>query len=182
MSSDEQLIERYRQGDKSAFDEIYAKYKNAILSYAHSVYIIGADIEDVIQDGMIGLFKAVENYNGKSSFKNFAFTCIKTNIIKGVKKYISTKNLPLNSAVGIDECERELSREDYSDERIIFKEELEKILSGAKEKLSDFEQKVLNLFLQGYSYVEIAKILSKSPKSCDNAMQRIKKKLSGEEV
>ncbi len=177
--TDEILVEKYNNGDKGAFNEIYSRYKNAILSYAHSVYCIGADVEDVIQEGMLGLLKAVEHYNGKSSFKNFAFTCIKTNIITAVKRYFTNKNLPLNSSVGMDECERELQLvKENLEERIIFKEKLEMLLEKAKEDLSPFELKVLHLFLEGYSYIEISEKLSKPAKTCDNALQRIRKKLA----
>ncbi len=177
--TDELLVEQYKNGNKNAFNQIYARYKNAILSYAHSVYCIGADIEDVIQEGMFGLLKAVEYYNGKSSFKNFAFTCIKTNIITAVKKYCTNKNLPLNSSVSMDECERELQlAQENLEDRIIFKEKLDNLLEKAREDLSPFELKVLNLFLEGYSYIEISEKLARPAKTCDNALQRIRKKLA----
>ena len=177
--TDEELVEQYKSGNKEAFNQIYSRYKNAILSYSHSVYCIGADIEDVIQEGMLGLYKAVEYYNGKSSFKNFAFTCIKTNIIKAVKKYFTNKSQPLNTSVSIDECERELQLlQENIEDKIIFKEKLDMLLDKLKEQLSDFEMQVLNLFLEGYSYSEIAKKLNKSAKTCDNALQRIRKKLA----
>ena len=179
MLTDEELVARYQNGEKDVFDEIYARYKNAVLSYAHTVFCIGADIEDVIQEGILGLLKGVENYNGKSSFKNFAFLCIKTNMIKGVKKLLSNKNLPLNSAIDISECEKELARvEQDLEDTVIFKEAFDKLMQKASEVLSIFEQKVLKLFLEGYSYTEIATQLNKSAKTCDNALQRIKRKLS----
>lgn len=179
--TDEQLVLAYKQGQKDAFDEIYLRYKNAVLCYAHSVYCIGADIEDVVQEGTLGLVKAVEYYNGKSSFKNFAFTCIKTNIIKAVKKMLSIKNLPLNNSLDINECEKELKKVgDNLEDKIIFKEKFDALLEKAKEDLSPFELKVLNLFTEGYSYVEIAQKLGRNPKTCDNALQRIKRKLSGD--
>lgn len=177
--TDEQLVEEYRNGNKEAFNQIYERYKNAIRSYSHSVYCIGADIEDVIQEGMLGLYKAVEYYNGKSSFKNFAFTCIKTNIITAVKKYFSYKSQPLNNAVSLEECERELQAvQDNIEDVIIFKEKLDILLQNLRNKLSDFEKNVLNLFLEGYSYSEIAIKLNKSEKTCDNALQRIRKKIA----
>ena len=134
--TDEQLVLAYKQGQKDAFDEIYLRYKNAVLCYAHSVYCIGADIEDVVQEGTLGLVKAVEYYNGKSSFKNFAFTCIKTNIIKAVKKMLSIKNLPLNNSLDINECEKELKKVgDNLEDKIIFKEKFDALLEKAKEDL-----------------------------------------------
>ncbi len=177
--TDEKLVEEYKKGNKEVFNQIYERYKNAILSYSHSVYCIGADIEDVIQEGMLGLYKAVEYYNGKSSFKTFAFTCIKTNIITAVKKYFTNKSQPLNNSVSLEECERELQRvQENIEDKIIFKERLDNLLENLREKLSPFEQSVLNLFLEGYSYSEIAKELNKSAKTCDNALQRIRKKIA----
>lgn len=181
MKTDEQLVEEYRNGQQEAFDELYLRYKNVILRYAHRVYCIGADTDDVIQEGTLGLVKAVDNYNGKASFKNFAFTCIKTNVIKAVKKLLSNKNLPLNNALDINECENELKKVFVDPEDIIiFKEKFDALLEKAKEDLSPFELKVLELFIDGYSYVEISEKLDRSPKTCDNALQRIKRKLSGD--
>ena len=177
--TDEKLVEEYKKGNKEVFNQIYERYKNAILSYSHSVYCIGADIEDVIQEGMLGLYKAVEYYNGKSSFKNFAFTCIKTNIIKAVKKYFTNKSQPLNTSVSLEECERELQRaQENIEDKIIFKERLDMLLNDLRKNLSPFEMDVLNLFLEGYSYSEIAKKLNKPAKTCDNALQRIRKKIA----
>ena len=178
--TDEELVEKYRQGDKSVFDELYSRYKKAIISYANSVYIIGADREDVIQDGTLGLLKAINYYNGKSSFKNFAFTCIRTSIFNGTKKYLSNKNLPLNIAVGIEDCDKEFTFVESAEEIMISKETFDTLIDKARQVLSKFELTVLERFLQGYSYSEIAKELGESPKTCDNALQRIKKKLSGE--
>lgn len=181
MKTDEQLAEDYRNGQQEAFEELYSRYKNVVLRYARSVYFIGADIEDMIQEGTLGLVKAVENYNGKASFKNFAFTCIKTNVIKAVKKLLSSKNLPLNNSLDITECENELKKagEDIENE-IIFKEKFEAFLRTAEKDLSPFELKVLKMYLDGYSYVEISEKLGRSNKTCDNALQRIKRKLSGD--
>jgi len=182
LKSDEELVLLYNEGQDLAFDELYKRYKNVILSYAHSVYCVGADIEDVIQEGMLGLLKAVKSYNKKASFKNYAFICIKTNIVKAVSRYFSNKNLPLNSSISISDCENEINVvSDNLEDNIIFKEKLENLLEKAKENLSPFELKVLNLFLKGYSYIEISEQLNCLPKKCDNALQRIKKKLAEEE-
>ncbi len=180
MMTDEQLVKAYRDGQQDAFDELYSRYKNVVLRYARSVYFIGADLEDVIQEGTIGLVKAVEYYNGKASFKNFAFTCIRTNVIKAVKKLLSNKNLPLNNSLDISECEAELQKSGDIEEGIIFKEKFDALLERAKEDLSPFELKVLKFFMEGYSYVEISEKLGRSPKTCDNALQRVKRKLSGD--
>ena len=180
--TDEELITLYKSGDMDAFNILHKRYKNVILSYAHSVYCIGADLEDVIQEGVMGLLNAINYYNGKSSFKNYVFLCVKTSIIKAVTRSFSNRNLPLNNAVSIDDCEAELNRFSTNPEdEIIFKEKIELLLEKAKENLSPFELKVLGLFLKGYTYVEIGKKLDCSPKKCDNALQRIKKKLNEEE-
>ena len=177
--TDEELVKAYKQGKEDAFNEIHKRYKNAILSYAHSVYVIGADLEDVIQEGMLGLLNAVNYYNGKSSFKNYAFLCIKSSILKAVTRSFSNQNLPLNSSVDITGCEAEINRVvgDPEDE-IILKETISLLLEKVKQNLSAFEQQVLEMFLQGYSYVEIGQKFNCSAKKCDNILQKIKKKLS----
>ncbi|MBO4962201.1 MAG: sigma-70 family RNA polymerase sigma factor [Clostridia bacterium] len=177
--TDEELVVSYRAGEVDAFNELHKRYKNAILSYAHSVYCIGADLEDVIQEGMLGLLNAINYYNGKSSFKNYAFLCIKTSIIKAVTRSFSNKDLPLNSTVSINDCETEINRiSENPEDEIIFKEKIDAIKLRVKQEFSSFEQEVLNLFLQGYSYAEIAKKLNCTAKQCDNVLQKIKKKLS----
>lgn len=177
--TDEELVKEYKLGNQDAFNEIYKRYKKVVLSYAHSVYYVGADLEDVVQEGMLGLLNAVNYYNGKSSFKNYVFLCVKTSIIKAVTRYFNNQNIPLNIAVGLEDCEAEINRITKNPEdEIIFKEAMDDFLKKADQVLNAFERQVLKLFLEGYSYVEISKELNCLPKKCDNTLQKIKKKLS----
>ena len=181
--TDEQLVQMYKSGEVETFNELYKRYKNVVLSYAHSVYCIGADLEDVIQEGMLGLLKAIQYYNGKASFKNFAFTCIRTNILNATSRCFSNKNLPLNNTVSISETEYELKVSDENlEDNFIFKETVENLFKKAEQNLSDFEKEVLKLFLEGFSYTEIGEKLNCSPKQCDNALQRVRKKLTEEDI
>ncbi len=188
---DEQIVQLGRHGDKNAMDFLIQKYKNLVKLKSRAYFLIGADREDVIQEGMIGLYKAIRDYQSKKSmaFKTFAELCITRQMITAVKNATRQKHIPLNSYVSLnrkvfdgdsDKTYMELvSDEVISDpeQLVIKKEEFSGIENKMGEILSAFEWKVLSLYLNGKSYVEIAKQVKKPIKSIDNALQRVKKKV-----
>ncbi len=192
--ADEQVVELSAEGDKNATEFVLAKYKNLVRARAKLYYLAGADKEDLVQEGMIGLFKAIRDFDAtyQASFRGFAEMCIKRQIITAVKTAARLKHLPLNSYVSLskpvyeDDAERTLvdllAERDAVDpeEMILRREKAEALESEIAQKLSGLEQSVLSLYLGGMNYQEIAVELDRSPKSIDNALQRIKRKLATE--
>ena len=192
--ADEQLVELAAQGDKSAEEFILTKYKNMVRSRAKSYFILGADREDLVQEGMIGLFKAVRDFDitKHASFLGFAEICIKRQMITAIKSASRQKHKPLNTYVSLSDPgthEGETGRiletmESWDavdpEELLLRRETTEAMEAEIAKKLSTLEQTVLTLYLSGMNYTEIAKKLDRTPKSIDNALQRIKRKLSGE--
>lgn len=188
---DEEIVEDARQGDPRAQEYLIKKYKNFVRAKARSYFLIGADREDIIQEGMIGLFKAIRDFRCDkiSSFRAFAELCITRQIITAIKTATRQKHIPLNSYVSLnkpiydEESDRTLldvlSGKKISDpeELLISREELSNIESKIGEILSDLEWQVLMYYLQGKSYQEIAEDLDRHVKSIDNALQRVKRKL-----
>ncbi len=191
LMMDEDVVEDARQGDDRAQEYLIKKYKNFVRAKARSYFLIGADREDIIQEGMIGLFKAIRDFRSDklSSFRVFAELCITRQIITAIKTATRQKHIPLNSYVSLnkpiydEDSDRTLldvlSGVKISDpeELMISKEELGNIESKIGEILSDLEWKVLMSYLQGKSYQEIAVDLDRHVKSIDNALQRVKRKL-----
>lgn len=190
--TDEELILRLRDGDQRIMDFICDKYKNLVKSKAKSMYIIGGDTEDLIQEGMIGLFKAVRDYDpGRdASFFTFADLCISRQMYNAVQASNRQKHIPLNTYIsfygGNDEGDNannglidELADNKELNPETIFldKERVEYLEEKIAKELSDFENQVLDLYLTGMKYVEIAKVLGKDEKSTDNALNRIKTKI-----
>ncbi len=189
--SDEQIVQLGRNGDKDATDYLIYKYKNLVKLKARAYFLIGADREDVVQEGMIGLYKAIRDYQQDKAmaFKTFAELCITRQMITAVKNATRQKHIPLNSYISLnrkafeEDSDRkyvELATIDViSDPELVLikKEEYNGIEDKMGEILSAFEWEVLSLYLNGKSYVEIAKKLNKSVKSVDNALQRVKKKV-----
>ena len=190
--SDEALIARIRQGDHTAEGLLYDRYKQLVRSRAHSYFLIGADHEDLVQEGMIGLYKAVCEYDESkaASFKSFAELCITRQILSAIKQATRKKHGPLNNYVSLNRSEtsdgdltlldtvRSLSVADPEDV-VIGRENFDQLVQHLNNVLSPMEQRVLNLYLCGYSYPQIAAKLEKPAKSVDNAMQRVKRKLEG---
>ena len=189
--SEEELVRRAQSGDAYAEEHLIRKYKELVKSRAHHYYMVGADRDDIVQEGMIGLYKAIRDYrsNKLSSFRAFAELCITRQIISAIKTATRQKHSPLNSYVSLnrpmfeDESERTLldviSEKGCFDpeEIMINKEDFDKFGVKLYEILSTMEIYVLSCYLKGISYQEIAVILSKSPKSIDNALQRVKRKI-----
>lgn len=188
---DEEIVQLGRKGDKDAMDYLIHKYKNLVRSKARAYFLIGADREDMVQEGMIGLYKAIRDYQQDKSmaFKTFAELCITRQMITAVKNATRQKHIPLNSYISLnrrsfDEESDRTYIELASDETVtdpesllIEKEEFNGIESKMGEILSSFEWEVLSLYLVGKTYVEIARQVKKPIKSIDNALQRVKKKV-----
>lgn len=185
------IVLKASKGDKIALEYIIKKYKNFVKAKAKSYFLIGADKEDIIQEGMIGLYKAVRDFDASktNSFKGFADICITRQIITAIKTATRQKHIPLNSYISLnkpvydEESERTLldiiatSIVTDPEELIISKEELKRIESKMNELLSELELQVVEYYLNGKSYQYIADKLQRDVKSIDNALQRVKRKL-----
>ncbi len=189
--NDEQLVELVHNGNSDALDYLIHKYRNFVRAKARSYFLIGADKEDIVQEGMIGLYKAVRDYKGDklSTFKAFAELCITRQIITAIKTATRQKHIPLNSYISLDkpiydeESDRTLMdvltgvKVTDPEELMINREQFTSIEGKVNELLSDLERQVLALYLDGRSYQEIAEELNRHVKSIDNALQRVKRKL-----
>ena len=189
--TDEEIVLKARSGNDRALEYLLIKYQNFVKSKAKSYFLIGADKEDIYQEGMIGLFKAIRDFKDDklASFKVFAELCITRQIITAVKTATRQKHIPLNTYISLnkpiydEESDRTLldviSGIKVSDpeELIIGKEELASIETQIGEVLSELEMEVLMSYLDGKSYQEIACDLDRHAKSIDNALQRVKRKL-----
>lgn len=192
--TDEQLVKMAREGSETASEILIEKYKNMVKSKSKLYYIVGADNEDVMQEGMIGLFKAMQSYDedGEASFRTYAALCINRQIITAIKKANRLKHQPLNEFVSfsreVDEGDKEnqnatlgeVLRDFHAyepEEQMLIKEVVQFLRQSDNELFSDFEWRVWTEKLKGRNYMEISEALGKSPKSIDNALQRIKKKL-----
>lgn len=190
--TDEELAHLVQQeNDPVAQELLLNRYKNFVRSRARSYFLIGADHEDIVQEGMIGLFKAIRDFrvDKLASFRAFAELCITRQIITAIKAATRQKHIPLNSYVSLnrpiydEESERTLldviseGRAISPEEMLINREDYSSIEVGIRDSLSDLERQVLDLFLEGKTYQEIALLLDRHVKSIDNALQRIKRKL-----
>ncbi len=191
--TDEELIVRLRDGEEKITDYIMDKYKYLVRSKAKSMYILGADRDDLIQEGMIGLFKAIRDYDtGRdASFSTFADLCVSRQMYTAIQAAGRQKHAPLNTYVSLyagsaekgESEEWELIHslisevEKNPEELLIDKENLELLEKTIEKELSSFEKQVLDLYLTGMTYTQIAKVLGRDEKSTDNALQRIKSKL-----
>lgn len=188
--TDEEIVS-LAEKDRSAEEFLLNKYKNLVKSRAKMYFLAGGDNDDLMQEGMIGLFKAIHDYNSdkQASFYSFAELCVKRQIFTAIKTAARQKHQPLNTYISLnkpvyeDVSERTLvetlaERESVDPEKLyIMHEKLKDIEKEIDEKLSELEKRVLILHLQGMSYQEISEIINKPTKSIDNALQRIKKKL-----
>ena len=190
---DEDLIEIIKSGDKNAFEYLINKYRELVNIKVSKYFIIGAERDDIVQEGLIGLFKAIKSYKSdmKNSFKSFANMCIERQLITAIKSSNRQKHMPLNSylSLNISAYDEEDGKSDTSLidifnttliedplDTITKKEYYKNIEDTIDKSLSDFEKKVLNKYINGKSYLEIAEDLDTPVKSIDNAIQRIRKK------
>lgn len=195
--SDEEIIRQYHQGKEDAIDYLLEKYKHLVKKKARTLYLIGGENDDLIQEGMIALYKAIRKFDPdrESSFVRFATLCIERqlyNVIKGANRL---KNTPLNSYISLysplggEQETDDTARETLADtlqpaelmnpeDILIDRENVTNLEQTLEDRLSVFEKEVVNLYVDGQNYAQIAKRLGKSPKSVDNALQRVKKKLT----
>ncbi len=194
--TDEEVLQQIRDGESSGVDYLLEKYKNLVRKKARALYLIGGDNDDLIQEGMIGLYKAIRDFQAERevSFIHFANLCVERQLYNAVKGANRLKNSPLNSYVSLDvpvgvagntEETRQTLGEilekggiSNPEDIMIDRERVGRIERMMRENLSGFEQSVVNLYIEGLNYQQIAAKLEKTPKSIDNALQRIKKKLS----
>lgn len=190
---DEQLIRRLREGESAIMDYIISKYKYLVIRAAKAIYLIGGENDDLIQEGMIGLFKAIRDFdiNQETSFYSFAELCISRQMYTAIKLSQRQKHMPLNSYVSLYDIKKsdyddkqsplieqlEIESNSNPEELFLDKERMQMLVEQLNERLSDMERRVLHLHLQGEDYRSIAELLDKSPKSIDNALQRIRQKM-----
>lgn len=173
----DEIIKQAKNGDQSAMEQLASQYKGLIRSFANKFYLVGGDKDDLLQEGMLGLFYAVTYYDeDKGSFPAFVELCVTRQIIDAVKRDVGAKNKPLRDYIDIEEANNLM---DVSEplENLLNKEYAEKITEVIKTKLTPTEQTVLQLFADGYSYEDIAEKTNRSYKAVDGALQRARKKL-----
>ena len=192
--TDEELVGLVRQNQGGAVDFLMEKYKYLVRGKAKALYLIGGDRDDLIQEGMIGLFRAIREFDGKKegSFATFASLCISRQIYKAIEAQNRKKNQPLNNYISLDtpvypeegqDGESLLDvlhpgSEGDPEQFVIDRESIEQLEEKLSKSLSTMEKQVFALFREGYPYLQIAKLLGCEPKSVDNALQRIKNKVS----
>ena len=190
LMQDEEIIDKIKAGDKSALNYLMEKYKELVNMKVSKYYIIGAEKEDIVQEGMIGLYKAIKSFSEdkNTSFKSFANMCIERQLITAVKNSNRQKHIPLNSSISLNSAAYEdnddmdkleivdLKAEDDPSDIIANQEYSKTIERKIKENLSEYELSVLYEYEKGHSYADIAEKLKTKVKSVDTAIQRIKKK------
>ncbi len=181
--TDEELVAQIRKGDSGALDALILRYTSYVRSFTRPYFLVGGDSEDLIQEGMIGVVRAISEFDSLKdvSFRTFAMSCIRNRVYSAIRNSMRGKNSPLNDYVSFetlfpdegnlagaipDPAEDVISREAYSE-----------LLKDVLKQLSKLEREVLELYLEGLSYIEISEKLSKKQKSVDNAVQRIRRKL-----
>ena len=190
--SDEKIVSLIKEGDEKALSYLLEKYKNLVNTKVGKYFIIGAEKEDIVQEGMIGLFKAIQNFNQEkqNTFKSFANICIERQLITAIKSSNRQKHMPLNSYLSLNTAAYDNNEEDSVElidtfnsktiedplETVMKKEYYKEIENAVNKSLSKFEKQVLDRFIKGESYTIIAQKLEAPVKSVDNAIQRIRKK------
>ena len=190
--TDEQIISYVKQGDEKALSYIFEKYKELVNMKVGKYFMIGAEREDIVQEGIIGLYKAIRSFNPdkQNTFKSFANICIERQLITAIKSSNRQKHMPLNSYLSLNTAAYDNNEEDSVElidtfngkivedplETIMKKEYYNEVENNVNKHLSKFEKQVLDRFIKGESYVTIAKKLDSPVKSVDNAIQRIRKK------
>ena len=191
---DEEILSQIKSGDKDALSYLLEKYKNLVNIKVSKYFMIGAEKEDILQEGMIGLFKAIQSFNEEkqNSFKSFANICIERQLITAIKSSNRQKHMPLNTYLSLNTAAYDNNEDDSVElidtfnsktaedplETIMKKEYYSEVEEAINKNLSKFEKQVLDRYLKGESYVTIAKRLDSPVKSVDNAIQRIRKKAS----
>lgn len=193
---DEEIVSLIQAGDNQAMEYLFEKYKHMVRNKAKALFLIGGDKDDLIQEGMIGLYKAIRDFqkDKQSSFFNFADLCVSRQIYSAIKASNRKKNIPLNTYISLytpltgengDDVDKDTlvdiifqEKRSNPEELVIDKENTSMIEYELVRRLSDLEKRVLDLYMQDLKYVQIAKVLGKEPKTIDNALTRIKNKLN----
>lgn len=189
---DEELLAQLSAGNDSITEYLCKKYKHLVMKKANALYLIGAEKEDLIQEGMIGLFKAIRDYlpEKETSFYHFAELCITRQMYHAIEASQRLKHAPLNSYISLSAGSREEENgltygdligdtSEHNPERLLIEwEDYQSLFASLEQLLSPMEKQVCDLYLQGMDYRQIAEYMGKSPKSIDNALQRIRKKIS----
>ncbi len=174
----DRLLADAKKGDEQAIEQLVSDYKGLVRSLSNKFYLVGGDKDDLLQEGMLGVFYAINKYDEeKGSFPAFVQLCVFRQLVAVVKRDNAVKQKALNNYVDLDMVAHIADGEDNPLEKLIEKENFERVLKAAEQNLSPTERRVLALFADGYSYDYIAAKLGKSHKSVDGALQRARKKL-----
>ncbi len=180
--SDEALVRRAQSGDKAATELLLRRYMNTVRARARQFFLVGGETDDLVQEGMIGLYSAINEYDGQEgkSFKNFAYLCVTRQILDAVKGSSRRKNSPLNNSVSLfDPHLEEFVGEEDPETFLLDDESRSEFRLKLMKALSDFEFRVMTMYLEGMSYAQICEATGKDSKSVDNALARAKRKLGG---
>ena len=192
MTDEDIVLEAQEHDNVLAQEYLLHKYRNFVRAKARSYFLIGAEREDIIQEGMIGLYKAIRDFKNdkQASFRAFAELCVTRQIITAIKTATRQKHIPLNSYISLSTESKEGEEEEQQkwlaqlvddgqnpEQLVIDRENLENLEKKIEDELSSFEKEVLDLYITGMTYVQIAHVLGKDEKSTDNALQRIKSKI-----
>lgn len=184
-ATDEELISLIQQNNSNACEELLTRYKQYVVSWVRAYFLTCGDSEDLVQEGMFAVFSAIYSFNGKSKFKSYAKTCVKNRIYSVIRSSKRLKNQPLDNYISLsgwadndsDKTEIIIDTAFGPEEEFIHNETEKELISLIRHSLSDYEYRILFLYLNGYSYMEIEEKLNKNRKSVDNALQRIRKKI-----
>lgn len=183
--TDEELAVKAKNGDAEATEILLKRCGHVVRGVARSYYLVGGESDDIVQEGMIGAYRAINTYNGKTPFMNYAYLCVKTAVLSLIRKYARDKNKPLANYLSLSVDSKEqgsaeiIPDENFDPEREYINKESEiELRKRIYESLSKLEYTVLEMFLDGFTYAEIAEKTGKTEKGIDNALQRIRKKLS----
>ncbi len=184
--TDEELVKMAQEKDTDAMTAVIQRYKDFVKIAIRPYFLCGGDSDDLLQEGMLGVFRAVETFNGKYSFKSYVYACVKNGILSLIRRYNSDKNKPLNNFISLSgdsdfDAEKSalmISFKDNPEKTFIETESEKEFYESIKRNLSKLEYNIFNLYIEGYSYQEIAQRLDKNEKSIDNALQRIRKKVA----
>lgn len=191
--SDEELIRQIRSGSDDAMGCLLERYRDMVRKEARKFFLAGGDEEDLIQEGMIGLFKAITSYQGgkNTSFSTFAYLCVQRQIYTTITAFNRKKHIPLNTSISLSEQKNEDDEtslndiletpEETPEELLLRKEEVKDYYRMIDQRLSKFEKQVMYYYLNGENYTMIAKRLGRTDKSIDNAIQRIRKKIKNDQ-
>lgn len=184
--SDEQLVERAHEGDGAAEEALLNRYKRLVRARARELYLVGGDRDDLLQEGMLGLVKAIREYRAdrEASFSTYASLLVSRQMYSAIQASQRQKHQPLNSSLSIQELaenreEASLGTQESPESIVLGEESARKLREQIDRLLSPYERRVLDLYLDGMDYIEIGEALQKSPKSVDNALQRIRAKVAG---